>query len=143
MLCMHCGEELPPDAFFCPNCGRKVEAESAAYGADYASVQTDRTDGGPGEAIDSCMNFSIIIMILTSMGCGAPFNIVLGILAFLHASSVDRHLQSGSIAQAKSCAHTAKILCWIAVGIIAVQVLIMSFIVFIVFLANFLAASME
>lgn len=126
MFCMHCGEDLPSDAFFCPNCGRKVEEASVATPPD-ASGQTARADGGSGAAINSHMDFAIVITVLAVMSCGAPVNLVLGIVAFLYANKVDQHIRSGNLEQAKGCANTAKTLCWIAVGIIALQLLAMFF----------------
>lgn len=121
MFCMHCGQKLPPDSSFCPYCGRKAEASSDAPAAK-APVQANHTDGGlPGE-LKSAMNFALIITVLAFFNCGSIFNLILGIIAILHANKGNRNLESGDIEQARDCAKTARTLCLIAVGIIVFQV---------------------
>ena len=122
MFCMHCGKELPTDASFCPNCGRKAETPSDAPVAN-TSVQADHAAGDIPEKLESAMNYSLIITVLALFNCGSVFNLILGIIAILHANRGNRHLESGDLGQAEECAKTARMLCLIATGIIVFQVL--------------------
>ena len=124
MFCKHCSQPLPPDAFFCPNCGQKAESPSSEPAAS-ASAPTAPADGGISDRIDSGMNYAIIITVLAVFNCGSIINLALGIVAIVFASKVDQYLLSGNRKQAEECAHTAKTLCMVAAGVLAVQAILM------------------
>ncbi len=134
---MNCGQQLPPDASFCPNCGQKAEAPSsdtlaANASADEAnppgSGQVAQTVGDTSEKIDSYLNYAIVITILAVFNCGSLINLALGIVAIIYASKVDKNLLAGDRAEAESCAQTAKMLCMIATGVIILQLLLVLFV---------------
>ena len=114
MSCKNCGYTLPPDAFFCPNCGRKVETPLNAPGAN-TSGKPRQVDRGTSDKIKSCMNFALGITVLALFGCGYPLNVVFGIAAIVNAYNADRNLESGDVGKAKEYAKTAKTLCLISV----------------------------
>ena len=128
MYCMNCGQQLPPDAAFCPNCGQKVESSPDAPEAS-VSAPTAPADGGVPEKIDSCMNYALVITALALFQCGTYVNLVLGIVAILFANKVDQNLKSGDFEQARDNAKTAKTLCMIATGVIAVLILVVFFVI--------------
>ena len=117
MFCKHCGYTLPPDAFFCPNCGRKVETPLNTPGANVSGQTRHVADGRPNE-IKSGMNFALAITVLAMFGCGYPLNLVFGIAAVINAYNADRNLESGDFEKAKGYAKTAKTLCLISVAVI-------------------------
>ena len=138
MFCMNCGQQLPPDAAFCPNCGQQADAPSSD--APAATASADKTnpsssgqtvknaDAGAPNEIDSCMNYAIIITILAVFNCGFPFNLVLGIAAIVYADRTERNIRSGDLKEARESAKTARTLCWIAMAVIGVQILLVFFI---------------
>ncbi len=128
MFCLNCGQKLPPDAAFCPNCGRKAEAPLNTPETN-VSVQTYHIDSDTSDRIKSCINHALIITILATFGCGAPFNLVLGIAAIVYAYNADGNLKSGDIEKAKQCAKTSKTLYMIAIAVIVFQVFFTFFIV--------------
>ena len=99
MFCMHCGQQLPPDASFCPGCGRKVETNSSGAPATdtHAPEQTDGTDGGTPEIIESHLNYALVITALAFFQCGTYINLVLGIVAIVFANKVEQNLKSGDV----------------------------------------------
>ena len=133
MFCMHCGQTLPPDASFCPNCGQKAETSPDAPEANMP-VQVNCADSGIPDELESCMTFALIITVLSLFGCGSYLNLMLGIAAIVYANRGNRNLESGDPEKAEDCAKTAKTLCWIAVGFIIFQV----FVIFLVIAAMIL-----
>lgn len=131
MFCKHCSQPLPPDAIFCPNCGQKAESTSSAPAAN-ASAPTGPANGVVPDKIDSGMNYAIIITVLAVFNCGSIINLALGIVAIVFASKVDQHLLAGNREQAEECAHTAKTLCMVATGVLAVQAVLMVFVFIVV-----------
>ena len=68
MFCMHCGQQLPPDAVFCPNCGQKAETASD-------------TSAGTSEKqpkIDCGFTLAVIAVVVGN---------VIGIVALIYAST--------------------------------------------------------
>ena len=124
MYCLHCGQQLPPDAFFCPNCGEKVETSANAPITD-ASAPKGCADGDATVKIETYMDYAIAITVLGALNCGFPFNLVLGIVAIYYASKSDQYLRSGDYKKAKDSAQTAKMLCFIAIGILVFTILCM------------------
>ena len=124
MCCKNCGYTLPSDAFFCPNCGRKVEAPLNTPGAN-ASGQMRHAAGGRPDEIKSGMNFALGITVLALFGCGYPLNLVFGIAAIVNAYNADRNFESGDFEKAKEYAKTAKTLCLLSVAVIGFGILIM------------------
>lgn len=129
MYCMHCGQQLPPDAAFCPNCGQQAETPSAAPAAGTPANEQTNVTGGAPDKIDSCMNYALVITALALFQCGTYVNLVLGIVAIVFANKVDQDLKSGNFEQARDNAKTAKTLCMIATGVIAVQILVVFFVI--------------
>ena len=127
-FCVYCGQNLPPDATFCPNCGQKADTASNAPAPD-ASRQADH-DGGAPDKIESYLNYAIIITVLAVFNCGSVINLALGIIAIVYASKVDQHLLSGNRKEAEACAQTARTLCFIATGVIVLQILLVLFVLF-------------
>ncbi|MBR4253968.1 MAG: CD225/dispanin family protein [Lentisphaeria bacterium] len=136
MFCIQCKQQLPPDAFFCPNCGQKVEPPSdapagnaSADGSNPSAAGQTGCAGAP-DRIESYLNYAIVITILAVFNCGSIVNLVLGIAAIVYASKVDRNLLAGDRKEAEACAQTAKMLCMIATGVIALQLLLVLFVFF-------------
>ncbi len=123
MFCMHCGQALPPDAAFCPNCGKKVEtvsddappAEAAAVSAPPAPQK-----GEDVREVNSYMGFAIVMAVLGCLCC-TPLPLVPGLIAVVFASQVPGFVRSGHCEIAIRKALFARIFCWIAFGILALH----------------------
>ena len=101
MFCMHCGQQLPPDANFCPNCGQKSDASSAA------PAGTPAEPPAPPPKIDCGLTLAIVAVVMGN---------VIGIVALIYAVLASNMLQSGDYEGARRAAHTGKI--WIILSAI-------------------------
>ena len=81
----------------------------------------DRNQATPdaGE-IDSHMGFAIFVTVLGLCNC---LNLVLGITAIVFASQVQKYIEEGNFEQARKSSNTAKILCWISLGLMLLGLL--------------------
>ena len=93
MFCMHCGQQLPPDAVFCPNCGQKAET---------ASDTSAGTSEKPPK-IDCGFTLAVIAVVVGN---------VIGIVALIYAVLASNMLQSGDYEGARRAACTGKIWSW-------------------------------
>ena len=123
MFCMHCGQALPPDAAFCPNCGKKVgTASNNAPPAEAAAVSAPPASQKDEEAreVNSYMGFAIVMATLGCLCC-TPLTLVPGIVAVVFASQVPGFVRSGHCEIAIRKALLARIFCWITFGILALH----------------------
>ena len=117
MFCMHCGQSLPPDAAFCPNCGRKCTGNGNLSGAPPASA----TEEGTGaRKVNSSMGFAVVILILSLLCCNV-FTFIPGLIAVLFAFQVPGSVRVGQYGIAVRRALIARIFCWIAVAFLAAE----------------------
>lgn len=100
MFCMHCGQQLPPDAVFCPNCGQKAETSSDAS----AGIQAKTPK------IDCGFTLAVIAVVVGN---------VIGIVALIYAVLASNMLQSGDYEGARRAARTGKIWSWTAIILFA------------------------
>ena len=70
--------------------------------------------------IDSHMGFAIFVTVLGLCNC---LNLVLGITAIVFASQVQKYIEEGNFEQARKSSNTAKILCWISLGLMLLGLL--------------------
>ena len=70
--------------------------------------------------IDSHMGFAIFITVLGLCNC---LNLVLGITAIVFASQVQKYIEEGNFEQARKSSNTAKVLCWISLGLMLLGLL--------------------
>ena len=96
MYCKHCGQQLPPDAFFCPNCGQKAET---------ASNVPAGTPAKPPK-IDCGFTLAIIAVVMGN---------VIGIVALIYAVLASNMLSGGDYEGARRAARTGKIWSWTAI----------------------------
>ena len=103
MYCMHCGQALPPDAFFCPHCGAKLPG-----GLQPAEVERAETGREPEEPpkIDCGLSLSIVAFCLGG---------VLGVIALIFAILATDKYRSGDYEGARKAAKTGKIWSWTAI----------------------------
>ena len=104
MYCMNCGQELPPDAFFCPNCGRKVETTSdapTASSAPQTPAQPPATSAPP--KLDCGIGLGIVAVVLAHM---------LGLIGLVFAVLASNTLQKGNYEEARRLAHIGKVWSW-------------------------------
>ena len=103
MYCMHCGQALPPDAFFCPHCGAKL-----AGGLQPAEVERIEARRRPEEPpkIDCGLSLSIVAFCLGG---------VLGVIALIFAILATDKYRSGDYEGARKAAKTGKIWSWTAI----------------------------
>ena len=122
MFCMHCGQSLPPDAAFCPNCGRKC-ADCGASTRD-AAVSTRPQPAADEETgarkVDSSMGFAVAMLILSLLCCNV-FTFIPGLIAVLFAFQVPGSVRVGHYGIAARRALIARIFCWVAVGFLAAE----------------------
>ena len=81
MFCMHCGQALPPDAAFCPNCGRKCAGDGDLSGAPPVSAAEEETGA---RKVNSSMAFAVVMLILSLLCCNV-FTFIPGLIAVLFA----------------------------------------------------------
>ena len=115
MFCIHCGHTLPPDAFFCPNCGQKVETASEKSPAGISAPQTPGQPSERGSAppkIDCGLGLAILAV--------ATGNLI-GIVALIYAVLAKDMVRSGNYEGARRAAHTGKIWSWTAIILSAVM----------------------
>lgn len=105
MFCMHCGQQLPPDANFCPNCGQKSDASSAA------PAGTPAEPPAPPPKIDCGLSLAIVAVVLGN---------VIGIVALIYAVLASSMVGSGDYEGARRAARTGKIWSWSAIILSAV-----------------------
>ena len=117
MFCMHCGQVLPPDAAFCPNCGRKCAGDGDLSGAPPASAAEEGTGA---RKVNSSMGFAVAMLIL-SLLCYNVFTFIPGLIAILFAFQVPGSVRVGHYAVAARRALIARIFCWIAVAFLAAE----------------------
>ena len=103
MYCIHCGHTLPPDAFFCPNCGAKL-----AGGLQPCEVEQAEAKPKPEEPpkIDCGVSLAIVAFCLGG---------VLGIIALIYAILATDKYRSGDYEGARKAAKTGKIWSWTAI----------------------------
>ena len=104
MFCMHCGQQLPPDANFCPNCGKKSDASSAA------PAGTPAEPPAPPPKIDCGFTLAVVAVVMGN---------VIGIVALIYAVLAPNMLQNGDYEGAKRAAHTGKVWSWTAIILFA------------------------
>ncbi len=117
MFCMHCGQSLPPDAAFCPNCGRKCAGDGDLSGASPASAAEEGTGA---RKVNSSMGFAVAMLILSLLCCNV-FTFIPGLIAVLFAFQVPGSVRVGHYAVAARRALIARIFCWIAVAFLAAE----------------------
>ena len=101
MFCKHCGQQLPSDAFFCPNCGQKAETISDAHGETAPA-----TSPAPPQKIDCGLGLAIVAVVMGN---------VIGIVALIYAVLASSMLNSGDYEGARRAARTGKIWSWSAI----------------------------
>lgn len=105
MYCMHCGQQLPPDAFFCPNCGQRAELSPDA------SAGMSAEPPAPPQKIDCGLGLAIVAVVMGN---------VVGIVALIYAVLASNMLQSGDYEGARRAARTGKIWSWTAIILSAI-----------------------
>jgi hypothetical protein len=103
MFCIHCGKTLPPDAFFCPNCGKKVEASS--------DTPVETPAPSPPPKIDCGFTLAIIAVVMGN---------VIGIVGLIYSVLASDMLRSGNYEGARRAARTGKIWSWTAIILSAI-----------------------
>ena len=106
MFCRECGESIPNDSVYCPECGKP------AGGAD----APPQPQGGqqflrPGTVPMVVPNYLVQSILVTVLCC-----LPAGIVALINASQANSKQSAGDYAGAMKAAKTAKQWCWIAVG---------------------------
>ena len=117
MFCMHCGQQLPPDAAYCPNCGGKCAGNGDSSGA--SPVPAAEKEPG-SRKVNSSMAFAVVILILSLLCCNV-FTFIPGLIAVLFAFQVPGSVRVGHFAVAARRALIARIFCWIAVAFLAAE----------------------
>ena len=106
-FCIHCGQKLPPDAVFCPRCGRRVETSSDAS----AGMPAEPPSPAPKPKIDCGFTLAVIAVVMGN---------VIGIVALIYAVLASNMLSSGDYEGARRAARTGKIWSWSAIILSAV-----------------------
>ena len=114
MFCMHCGKPLPPDAFFCPNCGKKVESapENAPAGTPAPpEPETPAESPAPPPKLDCGIGLAIVAVVLSQM---------LGLIGLVFSVLASNTLHSGDYEGARRLAHIGKVWSWTAIILSAI-----------------------
>lgn len=114
MICKHCNIQLPPDAVFCPNCGKRCSEDKERNAS--TAVQSASAAG-----FETHIAFAYAITALSIIGCGAIVNTALGIGAIISANQAEQHFRSGDRGRAQECADRARTLCLAAVCFLVFQ----------------------
>ncbi len=101
MFCKQCGQQLPPDACFCPRCGQKAESASVAPRGTAPAKPS-----APPPKIDCGFTLAIVAVV---------FGNVIGIVALIYAVLASNMVQSGDFEGARRAARTGKIWSWTAI----------------------------
>lgn len=101
MYCNSCGQSIPDDSVFCPECGKSARAEAPP---------PYRPSGGP-MASGTIPNY-LVQSILVTLFCCLPA----GIVGIINASQANSKAAAGDHEGALRAAQKAKQWCWIAVG---------------------------
>ena len=109
MFCIHCGQTLPPGAFFCPHCGQKVETAPDAPGE--TPLNRPEEPPAPPPKIDCGLPLAIIAVVLGN---------VIGIVALVYSVLATDRLKSGDCEGARRAARTSRIWSWSAIVFFAV-----------------------
>lgn len=104
-VCPQCGFSNADQATFCTQCGRSLQAVTAAPPLQATGVVVPAT----GTVVSNYLVFAI----LTTVFCCLPT----GIPAIIYASQVNTKLQLGDIAGAQAASNNAKMWCWISFGL--------------------------
>lgn len=104
-VCPQCGFSNADQATFCTQCGRSLQAVTAAPPLQATGVVVPAT----GTVVSNYLVFAI----LTTVFCCLPT----GIPAIIYASQVNTKLQLGDIAGAQAASKNAKMWCWISFGL--------------------------
>ena len=105
MFCKHCGQQLPPDAFFCPNCGQRAELSPDA------SAGMPAEPPAPPQKIDCGISLAIVAVVMGN---------VVGIVALIYAVLASSMVGSGDFEGARRAARTGKIWSWTAIILSAI-----------------------
>ena len=105
MFCKHCGQQLPPDAFFCPNCGQRAELSPDA------SAGMPAEPPAPPQKIDCGLGLAIVAVVMGN---------VVGIVALIYAVLASSMAGSGDYEGARRAARTGKIWSWTAIILSAI-----------------------
>ena len=108
MFCIHCGNLLPPGAFFCPVCGRQVETTPDAPAG--TPVHSGASPAPPSK-IDCGLPLAIIAVILGN---------VIGIVGLVYSVLASDRLKSGDFEGARRAARTSKLWSWSAIACFAI-----------------------
>ena len=109
MYCMHCGNALPPGAFFCPNCGKKVETapEDASAGTPARQEpETPAESPAPPPKLDCGLGLAIVAVVLAQM---------LGLIGLVFSVLASNTLHQGDYEGARRLAHIGKVWSWTAI----------------------------
>ena len=120
MFCMHCGQQLPSDACFCPNCGQKTEMPSKNTPAEDAAVSAQAS---PQKEIDSreipsYMGFAVVMAVLGCLCC-TPLTLGAGLIAVVFSFQASGYAAKGNRTIAVKKALVARVFCWIAFSFLA------------------------
>ena len=105
MFCMHCGQQLPPEAYYCPYCGQRVEPSLDE------PAGTPAEPPAPPQKIDCGLGLAIVAVVVGN---------VIGIVALIYAVLASSMLGSGDYEGARRAARTGKIWSWTAIVLSAV-----------------------
>jgi len=116
MYCMHCGQTLPPDAFFCPHCGAKLPGDPQPGEVERTEARRPEPEEPP--KIDCGLSLSIV---------GFCLGGVIGVVALIYAILATDKYRSGDYDGARKAAKTGKIWSWAAI-ILGASGLILGFV---------------
>lgn len=114
MFCMHCGQELPPEAAFCFRCGQKAEAASDAPAETTSAQSAPEPPAGspaPPPKVDCGFTLAIVAVAVGS---------VIGIVALIYAVLASNMVQNGDYEGARRAARTGKVWSWTAIILSAI-----------------------
>ncbi len=104
MFCPQCGASNADNAAVCVQCGRTLQAGTAAAPLPVTGVVMP-----PGATVPNYLVFAI----LATVFCCLPT----GIAAIIFAAQVNGKLQAGDLAGAQAASNNAKIWCWVSFGL--------------------------
>lgn len=129
MLCKKCGADNPQGTQFCGQCGVSLPAENETNGFNpYLPPNSPMIQPNIAKVEGDYQVFAIVLIVVSTLAtccyCAGLPSLVLSIIALIMNNNARTKLYLSDTLGAERDVKTAKILCWIAAGLLIAVVLL-------------------